>query len=770
MKVSKYVLVFLISLLFQQTIVFAKTVEIKINSRKIVENYKGSDQYGSYEIIKGVIYLSVDPRNNSNEQIVDLKLAPKNEQGFVEFSTEFELHKPVDATRANRRLLYFVSNRGNKMGSGFFSFGHDYNWLYSKGYSYLWCGWNCDVPESDKKINIKVPIVTNKGKTITGKVYSELISFANSYVKSLPIVWGNSLAYAPVDLDQKEAVLSMRQYRDDEPIIIARENWKFARFENNEIIPDSMNVYIEEGFKPGWLYDLVYTAKNPKVTGLGMAAIRDVVSFFKFDKVDSQNNPNPLYKNIDFTFAWGHSQSGRLLNHFVYQNFNKDERNRKIFDGIISNCPGAGKGSFNMRFAQFTRHGSHHEDNLYPIDIFPFASVKQYDPITKKYADAFKDARDGGNMPKMMFINSSTDYWTRAASLLHTNVEGTKDLEIASDVRIYSIAGLAHIDSKIGVISRSLLIALEKWVDTGIEPPASEYPKIIDGTLVGLEEWKSKFPEIKGMIYPDSYYEPYRLDFGKSFNTKGVAKFTPPKVDPKYITLVPQVDEDGNEIAGIRFPEIEAPLATYTGWDMRRASFSNSIKRNTGKIWPFSIRENSADTDSRGIINQRYKNENDYFFAYEAALSKLKSEGFLLEEDFLIMKRKAAAQSKLVPSISYIDDVAVEYGVDSSLMYFMKIRNADLSWIYGYADVSQFLTEVTDRGANYIKNKEYQHALELFKLNTTLFGNDANSWYYLGECYFGLKNQKLALQSFEKSLKLNPESTRASEMIEKLKR
>ena len=133
--------------------------------------------------------------------------------------------------------MYFVNNRGNKNGAGFFSYNRNYNWLYSEGYSYLWCEWNCNVPESDIKLNINVPIATENGKTITGKIYSEIISFSNDIVYTMPIVWGNSLAYPPVDSKQLKAVLTMRQYRYQDPIVVPRENLQFAHLENTKLIP-----------------------------------------------------------------------------------------------------------------------------------------------------------------------------------------------------------------------------------------------------------------------------------------------------------------------------------------------------------------------------------------------------------------------------------------------------------------------------------------------------------------------------------------------------
>ncbi len=659
----------------------AKVVKVEIISREVVSFSAEHSSAGAYERITGIIYLEVDPNDPANKLIVDLKYAPKNELGMVEFSTEFELHKPVDTNRGNHRLMYFVNNRGNKMGEEHFNYQTGRNWLYSQGYSYLWCGWNCDVIEGDQSFNIYVPIAADKGEIITGKIYAEIISFANDVTFSQPIVWGGSLVYAPLNMDRSDAKLTMRQYRHDEPIEIPQTEWKFARFKNGEIIPDSGSIYIKEGFKPGWLYDLVYVGKNPKVTGLGLAAIRDVVSFFRYEKADEVGNKNPLASIIEQTFAWGHSQSARLLNHFIYQNFNGDEKKQIVFDGIMLNCPGAGKGLFNSRFAQFTRHGSQHEDNLFPIDFFPFATVKQDDPISGKMGDAFDEARKSGFMPKMMIINSSTDYWTRGASLLHTDVEGKTDIEIDDNVRIYSIAGYTHVDSRIGIIGRALLTALDQWVSFGIEPPVSRIPKISDGTLVSLDKFKKNFPNIPDIIMPESFYHPLRLDMGPRWETDGIADNVPPKIGKPYVCLVPQVDKDGNEIAGIKLPALQLSLATFVGWSMRSPSFSNSLKRNTGSVFPMPVTTEAQRkaNDPRKAILERYPTREDYLAQITKSLLHLKSKRFLLDEDVTRLLMEFAQltywpvdESKTLVTIKRISAQPAEVEAGNTMLIFVE--------------------------------------------------------------------------------------------------
>jgi len=658
----KYLLLIIISFLLIALPAKAKVVKVIITSQERLEISPDHSHVGAYEIIKGIIYLEVDPNDPANEQIVDLKLAPLNSNGMVEFSTEFELHKPVNAQRGNHRLMYFVNNRGSKMGHRAFNVYTEMNWLYSKGWSYLWCGWVPDVPEHDHRLNIKVPIATKNGKTITGKTYSEIISFYNEVVPSLPIVWGNSIAYEPISLENSHAVLTKRQYRHSEPISIPNDGWKFAREEEGKVIPDPEYLYIKEGYTPGWLYDLVYVAKNPKVTGLGMAAIRDVVSYFKYEQVDEFGNIIPMANIIEYTYAWGHSQSARLLNHFVYENFNGDEKERLVFDGIMSNCPGGGKGEFNRRFAQFTRHGSHHEDHLYYVDVFPFTTVEQFDPITGKHGDAFAKARKSGFLPKFFYINSSTDYWTRGASLLHTDVEGKQDIEIDPNARIYLTSSLSHQDDdRTSFSTRALLTALDEWVTFGTEPPKSLIPKISDGTLVSLENYNKVLWSVPEFITTESYYAPERLDFGKNWETERIASNFPPKSGQPYVTLIPQVDEYGHEIAGIRLPFVEVPLQTFVGWSARNPDYSHTIRRNAGQIIPLAKtkEERTRNGDPRLSILERYPTKASYIMAVTKSLVSLKSKRLILDEDIPIILQEAAEQTYW-PLTSDIQKVSVK--------------------------------------------------------------------------------------------------------------
>jgi hypothetical protein len=771
MKITRIAVLSIIVAVVIPAVAAAEVVRLEVTSREVVSEAPEHERSGPYEVLKGIVHLEVDPDNPTNRRIVDLHLAERNDRGRVEFSAEFELHKPVDPDRGNRRLLYFVNNRGNKFGNYHFNTEIGRNWLYSEGWSYLWCGWNVDVIDSDRRLNIDVPVVTEDGQAVTGEIYAEILSYANDLVYSMPFVWGGSEAYPAVDMDNSRATLTMRPYRWEEPVEVPRDRWSFARLEDGKVVPDPRALYIKDGFKPGWLYDLVYVGKEPKVTGLGLAAIRDVVSFFKYEEKDAMGFVNPVAGYVDHAYAWGHSQSARLLYHFVYQDFNGDEKKRLVLDGLIANCPGGGKGLFNSRFAQTTRHGSHHEDLLYPIDFFPFTTVKQHDPVTGEDGDALALARASGFLPKMFFVNTTTDYWTRAASLLHTDTEGTRDAGIDPEARIYFIAGRTHIDARVGVIGRALLTALDQWAGQGVDPPESEIPKIADGTLVTLDTYLDAFPAIPGVLYPPSFYQPYRLDLGPRWHSEGIADFAPPKVGPTFVALVPQVGPDGTELAGIKLPEIAAPLATFTGWRMRAPTYSNTLRRNRGSVFPLprDIETRKSNGDPRRSVEEVYPTQADYILEVAESLLELNRKRLLLDEDLANLLNEAARQAPLIDQLRPVAEVTETEGANAAFAYVEKLRNASVESLYGEG-LNRLEYANNGRGYELLAAGEIETALEVFKLNTLIAPESANAWDSLAECYLNMKSYELSMKCYKKSLELDPENDNARRMIERIEK
>ncbi len=666
----------------------AQVVRVEVEERVPFAGGHAFAETGPYEKIVGRLHIEVDPNDPANARVSDLGLAPTNDRGRVEVWTDFFLLKPVDPGRGNGRLLYDVANRGNKVALGTFNGGGGNDpatlddagdgFLMEEGYSILWSGWSGDVLAGNDRVQIGVPIARNAdGSAIVGSIYAEMESTvyglyianviepgsdaAMRRYHSLPFDWGSSRPYPSVSLDNDRATLVKRPSRDAKGVEIPRDEWRFGRLENGAVVPDPNWVYLDEGFEPGWLYDLVYEGKDPRVTGLGLAATRDVISFFRYGSDTEGPRANPLAGAVEYAYGYGGSQSGRFLHHFTYEGFNADLDGRFVFDAIMPHVAGAGKGVFNHRFGQTTRHGSHHEETLYPSDFFPFNSVHQVDPVTGASGSMLDRARASGHVPRIFFTQTSTEYWSRAASLLHTDVEGTADADLDPSVRIYMIAGTAHNSMTGGVyqspvnrastrpVMRALLVALDRWVADGVEPPESRYPRIDDGTLVDLAAFRAGWPAIPGALAPEDYYQPFRLDPGPRWASQGIADQVPPEIGPAFTTLVPAVDADGNEVAGIRLPHVAVPLATYTGWNLRDASWGagGMLTRWMGSYlaFPRTEAERAGLQDPRRSVQERYPTHEAYVAEVERVCRELMGRGYLLERDAAVLVRDAAERS-----------------------------------------------------------------------------------------------------------------------------
>lgn len=652
---------------------WAEVVRIEITRREPFAEGREFGSVGAYEKIVGRIYYAVRPDDPRNAVITDIQRAPKTAEGRVEFWSDFFLLKPVDSRRGNGKILYDVNNRGNKLALGTFNGARGNNpttaadagngFLMRLGYSVLWSGWNAEVAPGNDRMTMSVPIATDNGKPIIGRMHVEICR--DERVDCQPLYWspwGSSLTYSPLSLDTTKAELSVRPRRDEPATVISPDRWAFGRLEDGKFVPDSGWIWLKDGIQPGQLYDLVYEVRDPKVLGLGLAGVRDCVSFFRYATHDSQQNANPLAGAIRHAYIFGISQSGRFVRHFIYEGFNEDEQGRIVFDGGIAHAPGAGRLTSNQRFGVLTFCAAHHEHLLTPSEAFPFATVPQEDHVTGEKGDLLARARRSGTVPKLFVVQSSSEYWTRAASLKHTDVEGQHDLEVDPSVRIYLVAGSQHLgggptdrgicrnmcnplDDR-GPVLRALLVALDRWVSTGEEPPSSRYPKIADGTLVDLAKFREQFPKIPGVVLPTSYYMPYRLDFGPRYAKEGIADIIPPHTGRKYRTLIPAVDADGNELAGIRLPEVAVPVATYTGWNLRAPEFgaAEMLAPYHGSYLPFAISaaERQQNNDPRPAVRERYPTRADYLAKIAEAIRRLRAERLLLEEDAAVIEKRAA--------------------------------------------------------------------------------------------------------------------------------
>lgn len=649
--------------------VYADLVKIEVNDRAPFAEGASYGRSGVYEILNGRLHFELDPKDPANARIVDLALAPVNERGRVEFWSDFTLLKPVDPAKGNGTLLYDVHNRGNKLALWTFNEGVRTNtpagpehagngFLMREGYSVLWTGWSGEIQDDGTgRLLAGIPVAVNPdGSPVTGRNHVEITVDEPVYSRDFfHSPWGISAAYPAVSEDNEGATLTRRENRQAPAETIPNTDWSFARWTDGEVKPDPASLYVKEGFRPGWIYDLVYTASDPRVAGLGLAGLRDTISFLRFDEAAGDGTKNPLFGSLERAVIFGVSQSGRFIHHFLYDGFNLAPEGRRVFDGALIHVAGAGKGLFNQRFGMATVYGNYREGNLSPTDFFPFTPGARTDPVTGETGDSIARLREKGGVPKMFFVQTSTEYWARAASLLHTDVDGKRDLELDPDMHLYLIAGTQHLGGADDILAkgtaryplnpvkhrgpvlRALLSALEANLRDGTEPPASRYPRIDDGTLVDLETFRADFPKIPGVEAPGQVYAPLRLDAGPRWRDEGIADVVPPQAGEPYVTLVPAVDADGNEKAGIRLPAIAAPRGTATGWNLRDDAFGAGgvLAGLPGAWFPFSKTkaEREAAGDPRPSLEERYPTDAAYLEAYTKSLLELRAGGYLLDED-----------------------------------------------------------------------------------------------------------------------------------------
>lgn len=680
---KKYSIIFIILVVSCLQLVTAEVKEIRIKSRELFVGGKIFGSTGTYEKITGRFLYAVDPSNRANKMIVDLDLAPINSDGKVEFIGDFIIIRPTDPDKGNHRILYDVNNRGNLYMLGLYNNARNSNnpsteqhagngFLMEQGYTLVWTAWNWDVVESGNKLQIELPIATINGKEITQIIVAEIVvSFPpERNVYSQPLAWGGSKCYPPVDMiDKSEAVLSYRDEPRGKRTLVSSDDWEFADYSENTVIPDPAKLYIKNGYKSGKIYELVFRAKNPRVVGLGLAAIRDALSFLHFETKDKAGNLNPLavldangnYKSdIEKVYIFGMSQSGRVINHMIFEGFHVDESDRMVFEGARIHVAGGGKGGFNHRFAQTTHHPSHLEGNYMPADFFPFNYSIQSDPVTGKRGDVLDVAKKLGKIPKIMITNNTLEYWTRAASLIHTDVEGKTDAKVHDRVRIYMVNGAPHGNGSSrsrgmyehpgntinhSPVLRALLVAMDEWVTQGIEPPESEYPRIDNNEMLSSTDHKMNFPKIPGLRHPGRNLKPPRVNYGDRFWTEGIFDVVPPEMGEPFQTLVPNFDENGNGIGGIRLPELTVPLATYQAFNPRRKEYGapEYLGRFAGSCWVFSStkEERINSGDPRLSIEERYNSKEEYVNLINDVVEDLIEKRLMMPEDGEVYKRNA---------------------------------------------------------------------------------------------------------------------------------
>ncbi|MEJ2204248.1 MAG: alpha/beta hydrolase domain-containing protein [Gemmatimonadota bacterium] len=644
----------------------AEVVRVEIERREEVLDGHRWGEVGPYEKLVGRIFFAFDPENEANAAIVDLGLAPRNGDGRVEAYAEFMVLQPVD--RADRRGVAWleVSNRGGKASLRYFhrasrgtldpvdedDFGDGL--FFREGLTLIWVGWQWDVPEREGLLRLHVPFARDPGGPVTGLVRADWTVDATAEV--LDLAHRGHRAYAASDPQDPANILTVRDGREAPREVIPRDQWEFEASTEGPESGRLTRIRLEGGFEAGRIYELVYRSEDPRIVGLGLAAIRDVASYAKYDL----QSVFPSQQVV----AFGVSQTGRFLRHYLYQGFNVDEGGRKAIDGMLVHTAGAGRGSFNHRFGQPSRDAHRYSAFFYPTDIFPFTSRTQTDAVTG-VEDGLLASLDEDHRPRVFFTNTGYEYWGRAASLIHTSSDGDRDVLPLQTERIYHLASGQHSVGRFppgenaqmaeGIYRgnpldfllplRALALDLVYWVRDDITPPPSRYPSLGEGTLTYPEALA--LPAVPGLIRPEVVHVAYRANYGLRFRTQGIIDREPPELGPPFPALVPQVDGIGNELSGVRSVEIRVPLATYLPWNLRTGAVAaqDELTDFTGTLVPLSRteEERAGREDPRPSIQALYRTRGAYLNRVRLAAGDLVEEGFLLPEDLAAVVTRAQA-------------------------------------------------------------------------------------------------------------------------------
>ena len=609
---------------------------------------------GPYEKLRGTARGELDPNDPLNSVITDIELADRNARGMVEYTMDVFVLRPVG--KSNKRLFLDFNNRGQMRlgrlnnveltnepttaahaGDGF---------VMRHGFAIAGNGWDFGATGAPS-MKITVPFIKNPDPAgparITGPSYEYIVADNSTTT-------GFNLTFPANSTVQALAKLTVRDRLDDAPRTMLANEWEY-------VSPTRIRLAGGAAFKQSAIYEFSYVAKDPAVSGVGLAATRDWVSFLRHAGVAEGN---PLAGQVQQTYSYSISQPSRTLNDFVLFGFNEDESGRRVLDGILSHTGGGSGDQINYRFGQTGRTERNRQNHLYPEGVFPFANQTLTDHLSGQTAGRTDRCRASDTCPKRFEVNTSNEYWVKAGSLLHSTTQG-KDLKEPDDIRYYLMSGQSH---GVGDVTdrgncreftngvspypahRAMLLALDRWVSDGVEPPKSAIPHgghrawavARPGSQVGVvPQSELGWPSIPGVLYTGVITTRYLLDFGADLDEGIIRKYPESVVGARsYPIFVSKVDEDGNEIAGVRMPGVEAPTATTTGWGLRRDEFGGPDGcESDGQNIPFARTkaERKASGDPRKSLEERYKDHDGYVKAVAKAARKLQKDGFLVDED-----------------------------------------------------------------------------------------------------------------------------------------
>jgi len=609
-------------------LVGAEVSRVEVISRRDIAAGRSFGPGGPYEQITSRLYFLIDPSNKRNQIIADLDKATKNAAGKIELSTDLVILKPRDASRSNGIALFDIVNRGRGVvlpkfdaptstsGAPPDEFGDGF--LLNRGYTIVQVGWEFDAVR-EGAIRFDPP----RANGVTGFARATFVPPSNSADATV----GDLVGYMPGNPDAPENTLTVRDAPQAPVTTIPRARWRLA----------GNVVTLEGGFERGRIYELAYTAAAPPIAALGFAVVRDAASWVKYA-------PDAIV-SAKYTLAFGTSQTGRYLREFLYDGFYTDERNRQAFDAVWPHLAGASGVNLNRRWAIPTSLSSD------VATFFPFSDMKQRDPVTGVEEGLLDNARTGERQPKVFWTNTATEYWEKANALVTTTPDGSKDVPLPQNVRLYYLAGTQHDPARFPPAAsngqlldnptdymwtmRALLVGMEKWIRDGMAPPASRYPRLQDGTLVSAAS--VAFPALQGVTSPKKILPGARAVNSFVSNNGGAGTPLP--------LLVSQVDKDGTELGGLRLPEVVVPLATTAGWNFRKAEIGGThlLFPLLGSYVPFASTraERERTHDPRLSVEERYTSREQFLKRIQDAAAPLVKDGYILADDVPAVVKRA---------------------------------------------------------------------------------------------------------------------------------
>ncbi len=628
---------------------------------------------GQYERITGVAHGEIDPGERENAGIQDLALAPRGPDGKIAYATPFVILMPIAADRGNHVLLYDVDNRGRELAPGLYNRGGSASeigdgFLERQGFSLVWSGCQGDLPPNSP-FAFPAPLARlPDGGAITGPVRKDFELFTPRPSLDLGATdLGHGVAYPAADLSAPGATLTERVHEADPPRLVPREDWALADCTEKPFpgTPSPTQLCRRGGFDTNHIYEFTYTARDPLVLGLGFAATRDLVAFLRHETADANGIVNPLAGRIRVTIAHGTSQSGRFLRSFLDLGFNAAPAGGRVFDGMVVHIA-AVRLALNQRFAQPSAASMQHEEHLAPTQDFPFTWQKSRDPLSGMRAGILESCEKTRSCPEIFQELSSIEYWNSRAALDTTDGAG-HDLSLPANVHLYHFAGTQHVlglnagpcdyaqnpNSYLEAM-RALLLRLTALLEKGEAAPASRFPRIADNSLIEPAEAARIFPRIPGVTANSLVNNMPVMARGPGFEPlreSGLLAEPPVARGSRlYDVRVPAVDGDGNETDGVRSAALQAPLGTYTGWNRRKAGFSEGdLCYLVGGFFPFARTraERAASGDPRPSLEERYGDHAGYVAAVSAASARLSASGFLTPEDAARLRAEAEASDVL---------------------------------------------------------------------------------------------------------------------------